>query len=473
MGTYIKKDIRELMKKLDSKSLPRKWNEFIKKESKEHNLLIRNGNEYYCTYCEKSITGKPRIGAFQKCPYCKQVLVVRSKKLKYEYFIKELTLLDKVNGQLVIRLFELRSTYCYTKKCFVHSTVEYGRIVLNQNYTLLNNRISLFMSSINIKHYNNITHWRKYSGYSSFSSRGNLYPYNLKNILKNTIYQYSQLWTFIKKVKGCDLENLLTGVAKYPSFEFLIKMKLYNLALDADSFNEKGNFKDRFGIDKEYYNFIKKHNLCYEELEILQLLKLKNIKEIRYLRNKIGIYAARNISKYIDIKKILKYKRNKLDAYLYSDYIKFASELGMNLKDKNILFPKDLKAEHDKLSKRYKAVTDLKIKKKVIERYKELLKNKYKNDKYVVFPAQSVAALKDESKQQNHCVQGYAEEYANAECDIYFMRLIDNIKKSLVTIEVKDNKIVQKRIFDNERTNDEENKFLEEWQTKVLEKCRV
>lgn len=473
MGTYIKKDIRELMKKLDSKSLPRKWCEFVENECKVHNLLIRNGNEYYCTCCKESFKGKPRIGTTQKCPHCKQILRVRSKNLKLYYFIKELTLLDKENGQLVIRLFELRSTYCYKNKGFNHSAVEYGRIILNKNCTLLNDRISLFMNSTNIKHYKNITHWRKYSGYASFSSRGNLYPYNLKNILKNTIYQYSQLWTFIKKVKGCDLENLLTGVAKYPSFEFLIKMKLYNLALTADMFNEKGNFKDRFGIDKEYYNFIKKYNLCYEELEILRLLKLENIKAIRYLRNKIGMYVVRKISKYIDIKKLLKYKRNKLDGHLYLDYIRFASELGMNLKDKTILFPNDLKSEHDKLSKRYKAVTNLKIKKKVIERYKELLKNKYQNDKYVIFPAQSVAALKDESKQQNHCVQGYAERYGNAECDIYFMRLIDNIKKSLVTIEVKDNKIVQKRIFDNERTNDEENKFLEEWQTKVLEKCRV
>ena len=329
------------------------------------------------------------------------------------------------------------------------------------------------MSSVRIYHNLNVTRWRKYTGMFSFSSRGKLYPYNLKRVLKNTIYQYSHLWEFVKKVKGCDLENLLTGIAKHPSFEFLVKMKLYNLALAADMFNAKGNFSNRFGLDKKYYNFIKKYNLCYEELEILQLLKLENIKEVRYLRNKIGMHVVKEISKYIDIKHLLKYKRNKLDGHLYLDYIRFASELGMNLKDKNVLFPDNLKSEHNKLSKRYKIISDLKTKKKVVERYKELLKNKYQNEKYIVFPAQSVEALKDESKQQNHCVQSYAERYGNAICDIYFMRLVGNPKKSLVTIQVNDNKIVQKRKFDNEKTEKEENVFLEEWQTKILQKCRV
>ena len=53
------------------------------------------------------------------------------------------------------------------------------------------------------------------------------------------------------------------------------------------------------------------------------------------------------------------------------------------------------------------------------------------------------------------------------------MRLVGNPKKSLVTIQVNDNKIVQKRKFDNEKTEKEENVFLEEWQTKILQKCRV
>lgn len=473
MRTYIKKNIRELMKRIDNKPLPNLWDRFIENESKEHNLLIRNGNEYYCTCCKRTFEGKPKIGTIQKCPNCKQKLEVRSKKLTYYCFTKELTLLDKENGQLVIRLFELRSIYYHVKKPINHNAVEYGRIVVNENYTLLNDRISFYMSSARIYDYLNVTKWRKYTGIFNFNSRGNLYPYNLKRVLKDTIYQYSYLWEFVKKVKGCDLKNLLIGVAKHPSFEFLVKMKLYNLALVADKFDKKGDFNNRFGLDKKYYYFIKKYNLCYEELEILRLLKLENIEEIRYLRNKIGMYVIREISKYIDIKHLLKYKRNKLDKHLYLDYIRFASELGMNLKDKNILFPDDLKSEHDKLSKRYKIISDLKTKEKVVERYKELLKNKYQNEKYIVFPAQSVEALKDESKQQNHCVQSYAERYGNGECDIYFMRFVSNPKKSLVTIEVNDNEIVQKRKFDNEFPEKEENEFLEMWERNVLQKCRV
>lgn len=462
-----------MMVKIDNKPLPKLWDRFITNESKEHNLLIKNGNECYCTCCKTIFQSNARIGNLEICPNCKQKLKVRSKMLKYDCFIKYLTLLDKEDGQLFIRLFELRSIYYYEHKCFNHNAVEYGRIVINQKCHLLNNRATLYMSSFNVHHYRKIENWRKYCGCYTLSSRGKLYPYNIKKILKDTAYEYSYLWDFIKKVKGCDLENLLTGVAKKPSFEFLVKMKLYNLALAADKFNENGSFHNRFGLDKKYFNFIKKYNLCYEELEILRLLKLEDIKKIRYLKNKIGIYVVKEISKYIDIKKIFEYKNGKFDVHLYLDYLRFASELGMNLKDKKILFPKDLKEEHNKLNRRIKIINDLKTKENIARRYKELLDNKYQNEIYVVFPAPSVNALKNESKQQNHCVQSYAGRYGNGECDIYFMRYKKNKSKSLVTIEVKNNKIVQKRKKDNELTEEQENVFLKMWEKTVLQKCRI
>lgn len=473
MGIYIKKSIIELMNKIDNKSLPKKWDKFIENESKEHNFLIRNGNTYYCTCCKTTFEGKPKIGTIQKCPNCKQKLEVRSKKLTYYCFFKKLTMLDKENEQLVIRLFELKSTYCHTKKLVTHSVVEYGRIVVNENYTLLNDRISSYISSVKIYHYLNVTKWRKYTGILSFNSRGTLYPYNLKKILKNTRYEYSELWTFTKKIKGCDLENLLTGVAKSPSFELLVKMKLYKLALVADEFDIKGSFQERFGVGKEYYEFIKKHNLSYEELKILQMLKIKNIKAIHYLNEKIGIYTLKEINKYISIDNLLKYKVYELDGHLYLDYLRFASELGMNLKDKKVIFPENLNEEHDKLNHRLKIISDLKTKENIARRYKELLQNKYQNKMYIVFPAQSVEALKDESKQQNHCVQSYAKRYGNGNCDIYFMRYVKNKEKSLVTIEVKDNHIVQKRKKDNELPEENENEFLEMWERNILQKCRV
>jgi len=89
-------------------------------------------------------------------------------------------------------------------------------------------------------------------------------------------------------------------------------------------------------------------------------------------------------------------------------------------------------------------------------------------------PAKSVEALEDESVQQGHCVRDYTQKYADAICDIYFMRKKECPEKSLVTIEVRNNKIYQKRIKKNELPNKKENRFLEKWQEKVLsQSCRV
>ena len=71
-------------------------------------------------------------------------------------------------------------------------------------------------------------------------------------------------------------------------------------------------------------------------------------------------------------------------------------------------------------------------------------------------------------KQQNNCVRTYAERYAEGECDIYFLRNAKNIKSSLVTVEVKNNKVVQSRIKNNDDPNETQLAFLNEWEQKVL-----
>ena len=106
----------------------------------------------------------------------------------------------------------------------------------------------------------------------------------------------------------------------------------------------------------------------------------------------------------------------------------------------------------------------------IAERYKELLNKIFESKKYIIFPAQSVEELIDESSQQNNCVKTYVERYANGDCDIYFMRLSSEKDKSLVTVEVRNNKVVQKRIKNNAQTTKEQDKFLQKWEDTILNK---
>ena len=53
------------------------------------------------------------------------------------------------------------------------------------------------------------------------------------------------------------------------------------------------------------------------------------------------------------------------------------------------------------------------------------------------------------------------------------MRLLKNQRKSLVTIEIRNNKIVQKRTKNNEITTAEQDKFLNKWEKEILMKKEI
>ena len=145
-----------------------------------------------------------------------------------------------------------------------------------------------------------------------------------------------------------------------------------------------------------------------------------------------------------------------------------AKQQKMNLKDKSILYPKNLKKRHDELQHQIKVKKDKKINNQIKKKYNQIKSNKYQNKEYIIYPAKSIDELIDESSQQNNCVKTYAERIAKGNCDIYFMRLISDQNKSLVTVEVRNSKIVQKRTKNNETTTKDQDKFLEMWERKIL-----
>jgi len=90
---------------------------------------------------------------------------------------------------------------------------------------------------------------------------------------------------------------------------------------------------------------------------------------------------------------------------------------------------------------------------------------------FFIRPAKTLNDIKDEAKQQNNCVYtNYSESYAWGDTDIYFLRELKSPKKSLVTVEVRNNKVVQARIKNNEKITKKQKEFLDIWQKEVLQK---
>lgn len=476
---YMKKEIRELVEKMENEfTLPANWNEFIYKVEQNHNIIVKNREHCYCTNCQQTFESQKKLREMIKCPHCKHILQIRSNKLQ-NFIIKDnVMLIDKVDKHLIIRIFELRSDYDGKKQEFEHYISEYSRKIVDMdNLELRNERIQPGVTSYSVNHwrFQGDGRWRIYSGYwYETVMSGFLYKDNMKEVFKDTIYEHSRLWEMIRKpyTNYYNIKHLLS-VASSPCFETLVELKLYNLAAEARNFWTKGSFKQIFGVSKDYYEFMKKHNITYDQLELLKIYPTKDIRKIKFLEN--YKYTIRGIKEYAKIDDFINYfKTKKLkDSHMYIDYLEFAKKLGIDLKNKRYLFPDNLKVMHDEYEKQIEVMEQERIGKSIEQRVKLLAENIFKDKEFIIFPATSVEDLIDESQQQNNCVRTYAEKYADGNCDIYFMRKINTPKISLVTVEVRNNKIVQKRTKNNEKTDEKQNEFLEKWQNEILERMAV
>ena len=476
---YIRKEFQEKLEIIDCRcnDIPEKWQEFIDENKIKHNLIIKSNGISICTNCKHEFITKKKVGEYKKCPNCKNTYLIKSSRLKNYEFKNTLILLDKVENDLVFRYFEICSTYQnrLLEHNFNTSVVEYARSFFEKHMDVVNDRVSRCQCYIHINHWYNPGVWRKYTRHYSYGKTGVIYPYNLTEILKDSEYKYLNLKEFSKSVKELNYEYLLENIARYSSFEMLIKLRLYKLALDARKFNSHGTFNKIFGVSKEYYSFIKRHNITYKELEILRLIKQKDIKKIRYLSN-FNINALKEITTYVTIDNFIVYaKKNKkeFDIHIYKDYLRLANLMGLDLKNKKYIFPDNLKKKHDELEKEYEIDSRRILNQSIAKRYYDLKKNIYKDEKFVIVPAKSIEDLEKESKEQSNCVRTYSNKYAESKCDIYFMRLLKNKNKSLVTVEVKDNEIVQSRTKFNNKPEEIQLLFLKEWQNKVLKKCNI
>lgn len=79
-----------------------------------------------------------------------------------------------------------------------------------------------------------------------------------------------------------------------------------------------------------------------------------------------------------------------------------------------------------------------------------------------VYP-KSTQEIKDEAVSQNNCVASYIKQVLNWNCDILFLRTKENPDKSLVTIEVRNGKIVQAKQRFNDPVDYEQQEAIDKW----------
>lgn len=82
---------------------------------------------------------------------------------------------------------------------------------------------------------------------------------------------------------------------------------------------------------------------------------------------------------------------------------------------------------------------------------------------HVIVAPHSGNDMLDEARMQSNCLAGYVPTVASGDCDIFFLRYATTPDKSLVTIEVRDKKVVQVKAACNAEADDAELEQLGLW----------
>lgn len=88
-----------------------------------------------------------------------------------------------------------------------------------------------------------------------------------------------------------------------------------------------------------------------------------------------------------------------------------------------------------------------------------------------IYP-ESTQDIKDEAVSQNNCVASYIQRVIDGGCHILFLRKKDSPDQSLVTIEVRDNKIVQARQRFNYPVTSEQQEVIDKWNNWYTKKIK-
>lgn len=97
---------------------------------------------------------------------------------------------------------------------------------------------------------------------------------------------------------------------------------------------------------------------------------------------------------------------------------------------------------------------------KRVNKKMEIVINGYK----FIYPSKT-EDIKNEAVQQSNCVVSYIDRVINGQCDIIFMRNANTPNESLVTVEIRNKKVVQARRRFNESVTDEQQKVLNKYET--------
>ena len=131
-----------------------------------------------------------------------------------------------------------------------------------------------------------------------------------------------------------------------------------------------------------------------------------------------------------------------------------------------VKYPKYLSTHHDQLALKYRFISNEVNKEKFAEYYDAVKHLEWQGKEYVIKVPETVEDIVDEAIQQNNCLQSYISRVLDRQTTIVFLRKKKCPEKSLVTIEVQNNSVIQAKAHFNKTPGNSEMVAIKEWADK-------
>jgi|GEM_PF-3217459 len=363
--------------------------------------------------------------------------------------------------------------------------------------------------------------------YQGWGSEGNTVKYmeaptydiyinksSFQRVIPKSFLKYTKTVERLKKMSCQSLVKYIFLAARYPQVEYLEKMGLKSLVDDRilgrrtySAVNwRKSNPKDMLGLPKEALRealqaanrrdpakVIATAKRCYKEgwkIKAGELGEVADLLDIVDDKKLLAGVTLKKVYRYLDKQYVANMPCCSHGAYGYTirtvkrdyiDYLREAREIGYDLESEYFRFPKSLPEAHrisgevlekkraaEKKAKSRKEAAELRKKMKNFEDkiLKRLLPLEYTSGNLIITAARNEEQLKDESRQLGHCVGkegGYWKEMIEGKSSIFFIRSAEDPKKSLYTLQLRNESVVQCRGKSNCNMTEEVNAFVNEW----------
>lgn len=157
------------------------------------------------------------------------------------------------------------------------------------------------------------------------------------------------------------------------------------------------------------------------------------------------------------------------------DYIKMCVD--MNIKPD--VKTKNLQRDHNVLVVQYNQIKDQEIDKKYKTKfnrqYNKLKQCSYHDNRLEVIVPRNPKDIIEEGRNNHNCVGSYVETHASGKSFIFFIRKIDALDKSYITVELDKNLSTVKQAFYsfNKELNSTDNNFINKWMKQLAERREI